>query len=46
MVINLGKFLEEMDTLNKHPYSAGLDTNKMIQDLKGYVKQLECVIEE
>ncbi len=40
MLNNLTDFLNNVDAINQHPYSKGIDTAKLIKDLKDYVKDL------
>lgn len=40
MLENLTEFLNNVDAINQHPYSKGIDTTKLIKDLKDYVRDL------
>ena len=40
MLDNLDKFLDNMKSINEHPYSMGLNTQKLLNDLKGYISEM------
>ena len=42
----LTSFLTEVEAINGNPYSAGLDTKRMITDLKAFTKDLIGVAEQ
>lgn len=37
MLGTLRQFTDELDALNKHPYSKGIDVDKVVTDLKGFI---------
>ncbi len=37
MLGTLRQFTDELDALNKHPYSKGIDVDKVVADLKGFI---------
>ena len=43
---NLHGFLLNIKTINEHPYSIGVDVNKLIEDLLAYADDMKSVISE
>ena len=46
LITNLESFLETIQSINNHPYSTGIDTDKLIQDLQDYLKDMKAVVEQ
>ena len=44
-ITNLDQFIESMNGLSNNPYSLGLDTNKLLQDLTQFSKDLREMVE-
>jgi uncharacterized protein YukJ len=43
---NLHGFLLNIKSINEHPYSVGVDVNKLIEDLLAYANDMKSVISE
>lgn len=43
---NLEGFLLNIDSINKHPYSKGVDVDRLIKDLENYTKDLKSMVEK
>ena len=43
---NLHGFLLNIKSINEHPYSTGVDVNKLIEDLLAYANDMKSVISE
>lgn len=43
-VDNLENFLLNIESIDKHPYSKGVDVTKLIKDLEDYAKDLKNMI--
>ena len=43
---NLKGFLVNIDSINKHPYSKGVDVEKLIKDLEDYVDEMKGTAEK
>lgn len=41
---NLENFLMNIESINKHPYSKGVDVEKLIKDLEDYAKDLKNMV--
>lgn len=41
---NLENFLVNIESIDKHPYSRGVDVTKLIKDLEDYAKDLKNMI--
>ena len=46
LVTNLDNFLMNIDSIAKHPYSKGVDIDKLIKDLRDYCNDLKAGIEK
>ena len=44
-ITNLENFLTESQTILSHPYSAGLNVEKMLSDLQDFAKDLKIMVE-
>lgn len=44
-ITNLENFLTESQTILSHPYSAGLNVEKMLGDLQDFAKDLKTMVE-
>lgn len=45
LVTNLDNFLMNIESISKHPYSKGVDVEKLIKDLRDYCNDLRQGIE-
>lgn len=43
---NLHGFLLNIKSINEHPYSIGVDVNKLVEDLLAYANDMKSVISE
>lgn len=43
---NLHGFLLNIKSINEHPYSIGVDVNKLVEDLLAYADDMKSVISE
>lgn len=43
---NLHGFLLNIKSINEHPYSIGVDVNKLVEDLLAYAEDMKSVINE
>lgn len=43
---NLHAFLLNIKSINEHPYSIGVDVNKLVEDLLAYADDMKAVINE
>lgn len=43
---NLKNFLTNIESIDKHPYSKGVDVTKLIKDLEDYAKDLEDMVKQ
>lgn len=43
---NLKNFLTNIESIDKHPYSKGVDVTKLIKDLQDYAKDLENMVNQ
>lgn len=43
---NLKGFLLNIDSINKHPYSKGVDVDKLVKDLEDYVDEMKDIAEK
>lgn len=46
LITNLESFLETIQSINNHPYSTGVDVDKLIKDLQDYLKDMKAVVEQ
>ena len=46
LITNLDGFLTNIKSINEHPYSIGVDVNKLIKDLQDYLKDMKAVVEQ
>ena len=44
-ITNLDSFLADAEIINNHPYSTGLNVEKIIKDLKDYAKDIRAMVE-
>ncbi len=45
LIENLDGFLDNIKSISLHPYSQGVDTNKLVDDLKTYISDMKAVAE-
>lgn len=46
LVTNLDNFLMNIESIAKHPYSKGVDVEKLVKDLRDYCNDLKTGIEK
>lgn len=46
LITNLENFLGTVQSINNHPYSTGVDVDKLIKDLQDYLKDMKDVVEQ
>ena len=46
LITNLEGFLDNIKSINNHPYSTGVDVDKLIKDLQDYMKDMKAVVEQ
>ena len=46
LITNLEGFLDNIKSINNHPYSTGVDVDKLIKDLQDYLKDMKAVVEQ
>ena len=46
LITNLESFLETIQSINSHPYSTGVDVDKLIKDLQDYLRDMKAVVEQ
>lgn len=46
LITNLDGFLANIKSINDHPYSQGVDVDKLIKDLQDYLKDMQAVVEQ
>lgn len=45
LITNLESFLGTIQSINNHPYSTGVDVEKLINDLQDYLKDMKVEVE-
>ena len=46
LLTNLEGFLDNIKSINNHPYSTGVDVDRLIKDLQDYIKDTKAVVEQ
>ena len=46
LLTNLEGFLDNIKSINNHPYSTGVDVDKLVNDLQDYVKDMKAIVEQ
>ena len=46
LLTNLEGFLDNIKSINNHPYSTGVDVDKLVKDLQDYVKDMTAIVEQ
>jgi hypothetical protein len=46
LITNLDGFLTNIKAISEHPYSTGVDVNRLIKDLQDYLKDMKAVVEQ
>lgn len=46
LITNLDGFLTNIKAIGEHPYSTGIDVNKLIKDLQDYLKDMKAAVEQ
>lgn len=44
LITNLESFLGTIQSINNHPYSTGVDVEKLINDLQDYLKDMKAEV--
>lgn len=45
LITNLDGFLTNIKSINEHPYSTGVDVDKLVKDLQDYLKDMKVAVE-
>ena len=45
LIANLDEFLTNIKSINDHPYSKGVNVDKLIKDLQNYLKDMCATVE-
>ena len=45
LIANLDGFLTNIKSINEHPYSTGVDVDKLVKDLQDYLKDMKVAVE-
>lgn len=45
LITNLDGFLTNIKSINDHPYSTGVDVDRLIKDLQDYLKDMKAAVE-
>lgn len=45
LIANLDGFLTNIKSINEHPYSKGVDVDRLIKDLQDYLKDMQAATE-
>lgn len=46
LIENLDGFLDNITSINNHPYSTGVDVGRLLHDLQDYLKDMKAVVEQ
>ena len=46
LINNLDGFLNNIKSINEHPYSTGVDVDRLVKDLQEYLKDMTAVVEQ
>ena len=46
LIKNLEGFLNNIKSISEHPYSTGVDIDRLLKDLQDYLKDMSAVVEE
>lgn len=46
LITNLDGFLTNIKSISEHPYSTGVDVNRLVKDLQDYLKDMKAVVEQ
>ena len=46
LIANLDGFLTNIKSINEHPYSTGVDVDRLVKELQDYLKDMRVVVEE
>jgi hypothetical protein len=46
LITNLDGFLTNIKSINEHPYSQGVDVDRLVKDLQDYLKDMKAVVEQ
>ena len=45
LITNLDGFLTNIKSINEHPYSTGIDVDRLVKDLQDYLKDMKVAVE-
>lgn len=45
LIANLDGFLTNIKSINEHPYSTGVDVDRLVKDLQDYLKDMKVAVE-
>ena len=45
LITNLDGFLTNIKSINEHPYSTGVDVDRLVKDLQDYLKDMKAAVE-
>lgn len=45
LITNLDGFLTNIKSINEHPYSTGVDVDRLVKDLQDYLKDMKVAVE-
>ena len=45
LINNLDGFLSNIKSINEHPYSTGVDVDKLVKDLQDYLRDMKVAVE-
>ena len=46
LINNLDGFLNNIKSINEHPYSTGVDVDRLVKDLQDYLKDMSAIVEQ
>ena len=46
LINNLDGFLNNIKSINEHPYSTGVDFDRLVKDLQDYLKDMAAIVEQ
>lgn len=46
LINNLDGFLNNIKSINEHPYSTGVDVDRLVKDLQDYLKDMAAIVEQ
>jgi len=46
LIESLNGFLDNIKSINNHPYSVGVNVDRLLHDLQDYLKDMKAVVEQ